>query len=130
MYSFITANTEEERWQLAKSGEIDLYRNAKAEARKLGLSEDETIQYLEPHVLRWQQFLATRPGYGTDVASTLPPSPSSGSAASSQTGFAQLQVQSHAQPDDGSNPSGRFSASWFRNKARGKTSGVARIVQA
>jgi hypothetical protein len=125
----ITANTEEERWQLAKPGEIDLYRKAKDEAQALGLSEDETTQYLQPHIRRWQQFLATRPAHSTDVVSMSPSSPSSGSAASSQTGGAQVQVQSHTLPTDGTLSAGRFNMNWFRRKARGKKSDAAVAVQ-
>jgi hypothetical protein len=121
-----TANATDERWQMAKPGEIDLYRNAREEAQALGLSDDETTQYLQPHIRRWQRFLATRPAHSTDVVSISPSTPSSGSAASSQTGGAQVQVQSHALPTDGTLSAGRFSMNWFRRKARGKSDAAVR----
>lgn len=115
MSDSITADTDEQRWLAAKAGEIDLYRKAKEAAQDLGLSEDEMTQYLQPHLDRWQQFVATRPSHSTGVANT----PSSGSAASSQAGGANLQVQSHSLPTNGT---GRFSMEWFRRKARGNSS--------
>ena len=123
----ITANTAEERWQLAKACEIDLYRKAREEAQDLGLSDDETKQYLQPHVARWQQFLATRPVHGMDVVNTTLPPSSSGSAASSQAGGVHLQIQPNILPADGSNEMSRFGIGWFRRKARGKSAVAAHV---
>jgi hypothetical protein len=121
MSNSITADTDEQRWLSAKAGEIDLYRKAKQAARDLGLSGDDMTQYLQPHLDRWQQFVATRPGHGTGAANVSPPSPSSGSAASSQVGGVHLHVLSGVHPADGSVRMGRFSMGWFRRKARGKS---------
>jgi hypothetical protein len=76
----IAANAAEERWQLEKTSEISLYRKAKEEARNRGLSDDERTIHLQPHVARWQQFLATRPGVLNNSSSA----PSSGFTASSR----------------------------------------------
>lgn len=116
------ANAAEERWQLAKAGEIDLYRKAKKEAQDLRLSGDETKQYLQPHVARWKHFLETRPDHGLDVVNTILPPSSSVSTASSQAGGVHLQVQPNVHATDGSIEMGKFSMGWFRRKARGKSS--------
>jgi hypothetical protein len=123
----ITANTAEERWQLAKACEIDLYRKAREEAHDLGLSDEETAQQLQPHVARLQHFLATRLGHGTIVLNTPLPSSSPGSAASSQVGAAHLQAQPNVHTADPSRPIGRFSMAWFRRKARGKSDAAAPV---
>jgi len=116
------SNAAEERWQLAKAGEIDLYRKAKKEAQDLRLSGDETKQYLQPHVARWKHFLETRPDHGLDVVNTILPPSSSVSTASSQAGGVHLQVQPNVHATDGSIEMGKFSMGWFRRKARGKSS--------
>ena len=118
----IAANAAEERWQLAKACEIALYRKARKEAQELGLSDDETRQHLQPHVARWQQFLATRPDHGLDIVNTTPPPSTSGSAASSQTGGVHLQVRPNVHATNGSIEMGKFSMGWFRRKARRKSS--------
>lgn len=118
----VTAHAADKRWQMAKAGEMDLYRNAREEAQALGLSEDDTVQYLRPHVARWQRFLATRPAHSIGSMSISPSSPSSGFAASSQAGGAQVQIQSHTLPTGGTLSAGRFSMDWFGRKARGNSS--------
>ena len=100
--------------QLEKSGETELFRKARKEAQALGLSEDDTAQYLQPHIARWQP---TRPAHSTGLMSISPSSPSSGSAASSQAGGAHVQVQSHTLPTGGTLSAGRFSMNGFKGLA-------------
>jgi len=116
----VTANAAEQRWQLAKAYEVELYRKAREEAQDLGLPDDEKVRYLQPHVDRWRRFMATKPDHCTHIVSMTPPYMGSGSAASSQAGEAQFQVHSHVQPIDQSIPLERFSVGWFRRKVRGR----------
>jgi hypothetical protein len=120
---YLTApDTDEQRWLSAKAGELELYQRAKEEAQGLALSDEDTTRYLQPHVDRYQQFMAMRPDHGSGAVSTSPASPSSGSATSSQSGGGQHQVQPHVQPTNGSSSMGRFSRRRFRRKTREKPS--------
>ena len=97
----ITADAAEKRWQSAKTKELVLYRTARYEAWVMGLSCDETARYLQPHLARYQQFMASWPDPDLDAVYTIlsipnmaPPSPDSGSVATSQIGGVQPQNQS------------------------------------
>jgi hypothetical protein len=82
-----------ELWRSAKAEEIELYRKAKEDAKGLGLSDEDAARYLQPHVARWQHFLATQ------------------------------QVQPNVQTTDVSVSVSRFKMGWFKLKAQGKSAG-------
>lgn len=87
----VTASAAEKRWHSAKTKELALYQTARHEAWVMGLSCDETTRYLQPHKARYQQFMATRPAYSAHMDDVTPPSPGSGSVATSQIGDVQPQ---------------------------------------